>query len=221
LLFEAPPEKEIEWTDARLEGPHRFLLRMWRLVDAEAERLRSVPAVEGKENWNEAEAALRRKTHQTIRRVTRDIEDRLHLNTAISAIMELTNEIYRVIEPRPERPESWKVIRHAVETMVLLASPFAPHVAEEMWEMLGHRGGLGKQAWPSYDPAIAAEEMITLVLQVNGKIRNRISVPADLDEEEARERALADEKIAAALAGSKVERVVVVPGRLVNVVAGR
>jgi leucyl-tRNA synthetase len=221
LLFEAPPEKEIEWTDARLEGPHRFLLRMWRLVDAEAERLRSVPAVEGNENWNEAEAALRRKAHQTIRRVTRDIEDRLHLNTAISAIMELTNEIYRVIEPRPERPESWKVIRHAVETMVLLASPFAPHLAEEMWEMLGHRGGLGKQAWPGYDPAVAAEEMITLVLQVNGKIRNRISVPADLDEEEARERALADQKIVAALEGSKVERVVVVPGRLVNVVAGR
>jgi len=218
LIFEAPPEKEIDWTEARLEGPNRFLQRLWRLVDAEAERIRSAGSIDGNENWSEGEAGLRRKTHQTIRRVTRDVEERLHLNTGISAIMELTNEVYRMIEPHPERPESWKVIRHAVETMVLLVCPFAPHIAEEMWELLGHRGGLTKHAWPTYDPAIAAEEMVTLVLQVNGKIRNRVSVPADLDEEEARERALGDEKVAAAVRGGKVERVVVVPGRLVNVV---
>ena len=221
VLFEAPPEKEIDWTDQRLEGPARFLQRVWRLVDTEAEQLKATVASDGddsKEDWNEAEVALRRKTHQTILRVTRDIEERFHMNTAISAIMELTNEVYRNLEPRPERPEAWRALGEAVEAIVLLLSPFTPHAAEEMWEMLGHRGGLARVEWPSYDPAIAAQETITLVLQVNGKVRSRIAIPADLQEEELRQLALEDEKVRSLTTGRTVERVVVVPKRLVNVV---
>ena len=221
VLFEAPPEKEIDWTDQRLEGPARFLQRVWRLVDTEAEQLKAAVASDGddsKEDWNEAEVALRRKTHQTILRVTRDIEERFHMNTAISAIMELTNEVYRNLEPRPERPEAWRALGEAVEAIVLLLSPFTPHAAEEMWEMLGHRGGLARVEWPSYDPAIAAQETITLVLQVNGKVRSRIAIPADLQEEELRQLALEDEKVRSLTTGRTVERVVVVPKRLVNVV---
>ena len=221
VLFEAPPEKEIDWTDQRLEGPARFLQRVWRLVDTEAEQLKATVASDGddsKEDWNEAEVALRRKTHQTILRVTGDIEERFHMNTAISAIMELTNEVYRNLEPRPERPEAWRALGEAVEAIVLLLSPFTPHAAEEMWEMLGHRGGLARVEWPSYDPAIAAQETITLVLQVNGKVRSRIAIPADLQEEELRQLALEDEKVRSLTTGRTVERVVVVPKRLVNVV---
>ena len=221
VLFEAPPEKEIDWTDQRLEGPARFLQRVWRLVDTEAEQLKASAASDGddsKEDWNEAEVALRRKTHQTILRVTRDIEERFHMNTAISAIMELTNEVYRNLEPRPERPEAWRALGEAVEAIVLLLSPFTPHAAEEMWEMLGHRGGLARVEWPSYDPAIAVQETITLVLQVNGKVRSRIAIPADLQDEELRQLALEDEKVRSLTTGRTVERVVVVPKRLVNVV---
>ena len=218
MLFEAPPEKEIDWTDQRLEGPARFIQRVWRLVDQEADLLRAHPSIEGEEIWNDGESALRRKTHQTIMRVTRDIEERLHLNTAIAAIMELTNDVYRSLDPRPDREETWKVLREAVEAIVLLMSPFTPHVAEEMWEILGHKKGLTKADWPSCDPAIASEETITLVLQVNGKLRARLSVPADLGEEQLKQRALDDEKIRALTATKKVERVVVVPRRLVNIV---
>lgn len=218
VLFEAPPEKEIDWTDQRLEGPARFLQRVWRLVDSEADGLKAAGGIDGEENWTEGETALRRKTHQTILRVTRDIEERYHMNTAISAIMELTNEVYRNLEPRPERPEAWKALREAVEAVALLISPFTPHAGEEMWEMLGHRGGLGRVEWPSYDPAIAVQETITLVLQVNGKVRSRIAIPADLQEEELRQLALEDEKVRSLTTGRTVERVVVVPKRLVNVV---
>ncbi len=223
VLFEAPPEKEMDWTDQRLEGPARFLQRVWRLVAGEQEYIKSAEVINGEEAWNEAETALRRKTHQTILRVTRDIEERFHLNTAISAIMELTNEVYKYLGSRPaegERSEVGKALREAAETMVLLLSPFTPHASEEMWEMLGHRGGLRKVEWPSYDSSIVVQETITLVLQVNGKVRSRIAIPADLAEEELRRLALDDEKVRSLTSGRTVERVVVVPKRLVNVVVG-
>ena len=145
------------------------------------------------------------------------------MNTAISAIMELTNEVYKYLGSRPaegERSEPRKVLREAVETIVLLISPFTPHASEEMWESLGHRGGLRKVDWPSYDPSIAVQEIVTLVLQVNGKVRGRIAISADLEAEELRQLALDDEKVRSLTLGRKVERVVVVPKRLVNVVVG-
>ena len=218
MLFEAPPEKEVNWTHQRLEGPSRFLQRVWRFVENEKDALSSASPIEGNEEWNESEMALRRKTHQTIMRVTRDIEERLHLNTAIAAIMELVNDLYKSIEPRPHRSDSWKVIRQATETVILLLNPFAPHVAEEIWQILGNRKGLMSATWPVYDRGVAAEETITLVVQVNGKVRSRLTLPANQAEDEVRRLALEDEKIQGLMDGMEVKRVVVVPNRLVNVV---
>jgi leucyl-tRNA synthetase len=218
VLFEAPPEKEIDWTDARLEGPARFAQRVWRLVQNEADAISSASPIEGQEEWTESEAALRRKTHQTILRVTRDIEDRYHLNTAIAAIMELVNGLYKAIEPRPARPESWKAIREATETALLLLSPFAPHLAEELWETLGNAKPLASRSWPVPDTAVSAEEKLTLVVQVNGKLRGRLSIGADEDDEAVKARALEDESVRRFLEGKQIVRVVVVPKRLVNVV---
>jgi leucyl-tRNA synthetase len=218
VLFEAPPEKEIDWTDSRLEGPARFVQRVWRFVQNNVDAISSASSIEGEEQWNEEETALRRKTHQTILKVTRDVEDRFHLNTPIAAIMELVNELYKAIEPRPARPESWKAIREATDTLLLLLAPFAPHIAEELWEALGHENGIGPGSWPAYDPAIAAEDRLTLVVQVNGKLRGRLSIGADEDDETIKRRALEDENVKRFLEGKDVVRVVVVPKRLVNVV---
>ena len=219
MLFEAPPEKEVNWTDQRLEGPSRFLQRVWRFVENEKDALCSTSPIEGNEEWNEGETALRRKTHQTIMRVTRDIEERLHLNTAIAAIMELVNELYKSIDPRPHRSDTWKVIRQATETVILLLNPFAPHVTEELWQVLGNRKSLVSTTWPVYDREVAAEETITLVVQVNGKVRSRLTLPVNQAEDEVRRLALEDEKIKGLLDGIALKRVIVVPNRLVNVVA--
>jgi leucyl-tRNA synthetase len=218
VLFEAPPEKEIDWTDARLEGPARFVQRVWRFVQNDLDAISSASPIEGQEEWNEAETALRRKTHQTILKVTRDIEDRFHLNTAIAAIMELINGLYKAIEPRPARSESWKALREATEALLQLLSPFAPHVAEELWEALGHDKPLAERSWPAHDPTIAAEDRLTLVVQVNGKLRGRLSIGADEDDETIKKRALEDENVKRFLEGKEIVRVVVVPKRLVNVV---
>ncbi len=218
VLFKAPPEKEIDWTDARLEGPSRFVQRVWRFVQNELDAISSASPIEGEEEWNETETALRRKTHQTILKVTRDIEDRFHLNTPIAAIMELVNELYRAIDPRPSRPESWKAVREATETVLLLLSPFAPHVAEELWEALGQEKPISSRGWPAHDPSIAAEERLTLVVQVNGKLRGRLAIGADENDETIKKRALEDESVKRFLEGKDILRVVVVPKRLVNVV---
>jgi leucyl-tRNA synthetase len=218
VLFEAPPEKEIDWTDARLEGPSRFVQRVWRFVQNELDAISSASPVEGGEEWDDAETALRRKTHQTILKVTRDIEDRFHLNTAIAAIMELTNELYKAMEPRPHRSQTWKAVREATEALLLLLSPFAPHLAEELWESLGHPKPIGARGWPEHDPAIAAEDRLTLVVQVNGKLRGRLAIGAHEDDESVKKRALEDENVKRFLEGKEIIRVVVVPKRLVNVV---
>ena len=169
VMFVAPPEKEVEWSDAGLEGSFRFLLRVWRLVDHWAETIRGdgIPACT--DDGNDAERRLRRKTHETIRRVTVDVEERMHLNTAVSALMELVNELYVFSEQtvrggpaRPvvqscgsERPQTIGALREAIDALVLMLSPFAPHAGEEMWQLIGHRGGLAGAAWPSFDPAVA------------------------------------------------------------------
>jgi leucyl-tRNA synthetase len=194
---------------------------VWRFVQNELDAISSASPIEGQEEWNEAETALRRKTHQTILKVTRDIEDRVHLNTAIAAIMELVNGLYKTIEPRPARAESWKAIREATEALLLLLSPFAPHLAEELWEALGHdkpNMSIGARSWPAHDPTIAAEDRLTLVVQVNGKLRGRLSIGPDEDDETIKKRALDDENVKRFLEGKEIVRVVVVPKRLVNVV---
>jgi leucyl-tRNA synthetase len=238
VMFVAPPEKEVEWTDAGLEGSFRFLARVWRMLDHWCETI----AGEGiddpgtGDSLNADERALRRKTHDTIRRVTADIEQRQQLNTAVSAMMELVNDLYAFSERTAtgapgrradddvahvgvaERRETICVVREAIEALVRLLSPFAPHMAEEMWERLGHGTPLAAASWPAYDPAVAKAEEIVVPVQVNGKVRGRLTVPADTTEQELERLALADPAVQAHIGGKTVAKVVVAKGRLISLV---
>jgi len=236
VMFVAPPEKEIEWTDAGLEGSWRFLARVWRLVDSLAETIggEGIPGPADLE-LNDAERALRRKSHETIRRVTADLDPRVHLNTAISALMELVNELYVFcakseclrIGQQPddvavgvvERAATVAVLKEAVEALVRMISPFAPHMAEELWETLGHTGGIVAAGWPSFDEAVAKAEEIVVPVQISGKVRARLTVPAETSEERLREIALSDPQVVKHLEGKTVRKVVVAGGKLVSIVA--
>jgi leucyl-tRNA synthetase len=217
ILFAAPPELAMEWSETGIEGPHRFLLRVWRLVDRHAEALAREPRGALPKDLPPAARELRRKVHQTIDKVTRDIEERIQLNTAVAALMELVNEIYR-LEAEVSTGEARPALREALETVVLLLNPFTPHVCEEMWARLGHVEGLVRAAWPAVDAEAAREDSVELAVQVNGKVRGRVVVPREAPEDEVRARALAEPRVAEHLQGKQMVRFVVVPGRLVSVV---
>src|ERR671912_96965 len=220
VMFVAPPEKEVEWTDTGLEGSFRFLARVWRIVDQWRDEALAGAGEIDHAALSGAERALRRKTHDTIRRVTADIEERQHLNTAVSALMELVNELYaftegthmgapgrRVSETavvEAERIETVAVLKEAVEALVLMLSPFAPHTAEELWASLGHPEGLTNAPWPAFEPGVARADEIVVPVQVNGRLRSRLTVPADASEEQLREAALADPAVQGYMAGKTV-----------------
>jgi leucyl-tRNA synthetase len=215
IQFAAPPEGDLDWNEQGLEGCFRFLARLWRL-----ER-RWLPRLAGGEqpvaaSAAEREKALRRKLHQTIRKVTQDLE-RLHQNTAIAAIMELLNTAYEAEDQGGVRAE---VMREVLEHLALLLHPFAPHFSEELWENLGHAETLWDAGWPEYDPDLAREETIEIPIQINGKIRSRFSARPDVSRQEMETLALEDEKVKTALEGKRLIKVVVIPQRLVNVVVG-
>ena len=236
VMFVAPPEKEIEWTDAGLEGSFRFLARVWRLVDGIADTIggEGIPGPDGLE-LNDAERALRRKTHETIRRVTQDLDPRVHLNTAVSGLMELVNELYAFCG-RPdcglmrrgqddagsvgtvERPATVAAVKEAIDGLVRMISPFAPHMAEELWVRLGHADGIVAAGWPAFDEAVAKSAEVEIPIQVNGKVRSRITVAIDTPESELQKLALAEPQVAKYLAGKAVKKVVVVNGRMVSIV---
>jgi leucyl-tRNA synthetase len=224
VMFVAPPEKEVEWSDAGLEGSWRFLARVWRVVDQWSDRVRASAPIGGMDagSFDAAEKKLRRKTHETISRVTVDVEQRIHLNTAISALMELVNEMYvfsdAAVKAAPPRPQSATAMREAIEALVIMISPFAPHTAEELWEMTGHDGGIAKASWPSFDQAVAKADEIVVPVQVNGRLRSRLTVPAETPEGELRERALADPAVRPHVEGKTVTSIVIVKGKLINVV---
>jgi leucyl-tRNA synthetase len=238
VMFVAPPEKEIEWTDAGLEGSFRFLARVWRLVDQLAETVggEGIPGP-GDVPLNDAERALRRRTHETVRRVTLDLDPRVHLNTAVSALMELVNELYAFCGKSDCVPlgrsiaedqgigaqvtaGTVAVLKEAIEALVLMLSPFAPHMAEELWEILGHRGGVTAAGWPQYQEAVARASEIVVPVQVNVKVRGRVTVDADISDEDLREAALKDPQVQKFVDGKTIRKVVVAGGsaRLVSVV---
>jgi leucyl-tRNA synthetase len=216
-LFAAPPEKDLEWSEESIEGSWRFLNRVFRLVERHAEALRktnrgNVDAAKA----SEKEKTLLRKTHQTLRRVTQDFESRWHFNSAIALLMELTNEIYAQ-EPLEEivRPE---VRKEVLEFLTLMLAPMSPHLAEELWEMLGHTDGLWKATWPPFDPELAKDEEVEIVVQVNGRVRGRLKVPAGLAENELITRAMAEQFVSQHLNGKRVVKYVFVPDKLLNLV---
>jgi leucyl-tRNA synthetase len=234
VMFVAPPEKEVEWSDAGLEGSFRFLVRVWRLVDHWAETIggEGIPACG--DDCTDAERALRRKTHETIRRVTVDIEERMHLNTAVSSLMELVNELYAFSEGTPhgaptrgdapvgriERLQTIAVLREAMDALVVMISPFAPHTAEELWCMLDNPEGLAAAAWPTFNPEAAKAEEVVVPVQINGKVRARLTLPAGLSDDQLQERALADPAVKNHTVGKTIRKVVVAKGPLVSVVVG-
>ena len=231
VMFVAPPEKEVEWTDSGLEGSYRFLGRVWRIVDHLTPAIRNAGSPAGLA-LDDAERAIRRRTHSTILQITHDIDPRMHLNTAISALMKMVNDLYafterrgirpsgRDDEPAPviDRPETAAVLREALEALVLLISPFTPHLAEELWAHLGHDASVVTAAWPAYDEAAAREEEVEIPVQVNGKVRGRVTVPAEASEQTIEAAALAAPQIRTYLEGKQVAKVIVARGRLVSVV---
>mgnify|MGYP000906057941 FL=1 len=216
-LFAAPPEKDLEWSDQGVEGAYRFLGRIWRMVQENREALAAVAPYAGGE-LPDALAALHRKTHHTIKKVTEDIRDRFHFNTAVASVMELVNQIYQSLEARSDDAGFWPVMREAMEAAVQLISPVAPHITEELWQALGHEGSIIRAPWPKWsEDALQAEEVL-IIVQVNGKLRSRIMVPLDADEERLKAMALADARTQEFLGGKAAKKVVVVPKKLVNIV---
>jgi leucyl-tRNA synthetase len=217
-LFAAPPERDLDWSDQGVEGGYRFLKRVWRLVAEQASHIQNVkPFDEGEELAGDLRT-LYRKTHQTIKRVTNDIEARFHFNTAISAVMELVNAIQTFKEGVLSMPQGASVLRLALETVIVLLSPIVPHLAEELWGALGKSGSVLEVAWPTYGEEAIAEEEILIVVQVNGKVRTRFNIAAAADEEAIRTAALVDERIVTRIAGRPVKKVIVVQKKLVNIV---
>ena len=204
-LFVGPPELDAEWNDQGVEGSFRFLKRVWRLVTEEGTQ------GEGPE---ESERQLRRRTHQTIKKVTDDIE-RFHFNTAVSACMELCNALTAHKEAHGVSPSFDEGIR----ALLLLLAPIAPHITEELWTKVGDDGSIHRQSWPEWDEGLAAEEVFTLVVQINGKVRDKVEVPVTIEEEEAIQLALSQERIQRWLVGKEIRKAIYVKGRLVSIAA--
>jgi leucyl-tRNA synthetase len=217
-LFAAPPEKDLEWSDQGVEGSYRFLNRTWRIVTDYMDDIRDIAPFGGNIDLDGDLKNLRRKTHQTIRKVTRDIDNRFHFNTAISAVMELVNALYQVPRPAKDDLTALAVIRETVNALLLLLAPTVPHFSEELWEMMGNKVSAAASSWPEYDPTVATEEEITIVIQINGKVRGRISVPIDEEAESIKALARADEKIVKMMEGKTVLKEIYVPRKLLNIV---
>jgi leucyl-tRNA synthetase len=219
-LFAAPPEKDLEWSEQGIEGSARFLNRVYRLIDHHSGRLRGISI-----DWDSPtdmvqatakEKILVRRTHQTLKRVTNDFEVRWHFNTSIALIMELVNELYAQ-EPL-DQDVSPTILKRVLAVMVLMLSPMTPHIAEEMWEMLGNSGTISRQKWPQYREDLTREEQIEIIIQINGRLRGKMLVDENLTEDETRDRALSDPRIAPLLVGKEILKIVVVPKKLVNIV---
>jgi len=217
-LFIGPPEKEAEWQDTGVEGASRFLKRIWRRVAENQALLESVsdktPVIDG---MADAERGLYRKTHETIQHITRGLDGAFTFNTAIAAIMELMNAIDHLRISDDSSDSAKAVFRDAIENVVLLISPFAPHIAEELWVELGHAAGVMNADWPVVNEEALKRDEIQMVVQVNGKVRDKIKVSSSASKEEIEAAALAAEKIQQWLEGKTIRKVIVVPGRLVNI----
>ncbi len=209
-LFAAPPEKDLDWQDQGVEGIYRFIGRLYRFVTRNADRIRGVTP-QGPQN--DADRRALRKLHQTVKRITDDFETRWHFNTSIAAIMELLNELTAL-----EGQLSASALAEILEKMILVLGPFAPYLAEELWEEIGRQGPVFRQSWPSYDPELAKEELVEVVIQIDGRVRSRLRVAAGTSREELERLGLEDERVRQLLDGKQVARVIVVPDKLVNIV---
>jgi leucyl-tRNA synthetase len=230
VMFVAPPEKEVEWTDSGLEGSFRFLGRVWRAADHWRDEAITAAGPIDHASLTAAERSLRRKTHDTIKRVTTDLDVRQQMNTAVSAMMELVNELYAFTEKSSSAKaaegmgarsaQAPAVVREAVETLILMLSPFAPHTMEELWQMYGHSDGIGAARWPAFDADAAKAEELEIPVQVNGKLRGVLHVAPSISDAELETLARGSANVQAHTAGKTIAKIVIVPGRkLVSIVA--
>jgi leucyl-tRNA synthetase len=215
ILFAAPPDQSLEWNDEGVDGAARFLKRLWKLVVSHLVDQSSLPALNVSE-LSSGQKDIRRKFHETVAKVSDDIGRRHTFNTAIAAVMELINDLSRFAD---DSEQGRAVMHEAIEGIVLLLSPIVPHITQQLWNELGHDELLADVPWPECDESAMVRDEIELVVQVNGKLRSKINVSADADNESIEATALADDKIVTNLEGKTVRKVIVVPGRLVNIVA--
>ena len=214
-LFASPPEKDLDWSEQGVEGAFRFLGRVYRLI---VPRSKAVSRAGGTPDESAASRRIRRVTHRTLRKVTGDVEERYHFNTAISAIMEMVNFLYLVEDADWESPGTAPALAEAVEMILLMLSPFAPHLSEELWEGIGKKGLVSAQPWPRFDAEVARSEEILVVVQINGKLRSRITVDAEATEEEIRSMVMTDPRVREYTEGKAIRKMVYVPKKLVSIV---
>ncbi|MGE5676233.1 MAG: leucine--tRNA ligase [Mycobacterium leprae] len=241
IMFASPVERDLDWSDTGIEGSYRFINRFYRMVTGAIpaiQHARSLLPVEignmaammgaltagelaaglAKANLNPADKELRRVIHSTVKRITTDLQDRFSFNTAISGLMEMTNAIYAYRERIPEAEQNTLVVTEAIQKAVLIVAPFCPHLAEECWSRMGNQGSVHLEAWPAYDEEVAKADMVEIVVQINGKVRERLEVPAGISAAEMEQIALTADKVQGLLGGKQVLKVIPVPGKLVNIV---
>lgn len=215
ILFASPPERDLEWSDQGVEGCYRFLNRVWRLVQDYRHYFHEDPAEIKPDSFNPIDKELYYKVHATIKKVSADIEERFNFNTAISAIMELCNQLNSYREA-PDKNAA--LIKLAIENLLILLSPFSPHICEELWEMTGHTESVHHQPWPQYDPQALILDEVEMVIQISGKVKERINVPLNTPREDLEQIALNNNKIIALTEGRKIIKIIVVPNKLINIV---
>jgi len=217
-LFAAPPERDLEWSEQGVEGGHRFLNRVWRLVFNHMDGIKDAVSFCGDPDLLKSQVRdVYKQTHQTIKKVTKDIEERFHFNTVISAVMALVNTMSG-LDPNVHNPEKPGVIKFSLESVVQLLSPMVPHFSEELWKALGHESSIFLTPWPSFRKDALDRDDLLIVVQVNGKLRSRFNVPSDEDESVIKDRALSDERVSKFINGKPIKRVIVVKKKLVNIV---
>jgi leucyl-tRNA synthetase len=220
MLSDSPPERDLEWTEAGIEGAWRFTQRLWRLVDSALPLLPPARAARPESLADDA-VALRRASHKAIAGVTDDIE-RFRFNRAVARLYELTNAIADASRERAgaNRDDGFAwALREALESLTRLIGPMMPHFGEEVWQRLGHAAMLVDTPWPEFDPALVVDATVTMAVQVNGKLRSTVDLPRDADKGEAETAALADPKVQRAMGGKPVRKIVIVPNRIINVIA--
>jgi leucyl-tRNA synthetase len=217
-LFATPPERDLEWSEQGVEGSYRFLNRVWRLAKDRMNLIKDEKTFDGSpEQLNGKVKDLYKKTHQTIKKVTNDIEERFHFNTAISAIMELVNAMYG-IGNEENSPNRDSVMRFSMESVALLLSPLVPHFAEEIWKGLGYKSSVLLASWPTYRKDAFLKDDLLIVIQVNGKLRSKFNINTDADDNTIKEMALSDERVKKFIKNKPIKKVIVVKKKLVNIV---
>ncbi|MCF8009410.1 MAG: leucine--tRNA ligase [Halanaerobiales bacterium] len=219
ILFASPPEKDLEWSDEGVEGSNRFLNRVWRFVDEICDEIKDIQVNQGQieTNLDDESKKVYRKLHETIQKVTEDIENRLNFNTAISAVMELVNEIYHY-QSTKEDDLDFEFLSYTTEKLLLLLAPFAPHLTEELWHKIGNQSSIHLDKWPEYNKKAIKRDQVTIVIQVNGKVRDRVKVDTEIPKEELKEIVFKQDKVKKYTENKEIIKTIVIPKKLVNVV---